>query len=121
MILDTFVYISSLAFLSGVDEFDTFCLRVSSLAFLSGFNERSFVMLDTFVYISSLAFLSGVDESWERFSGFLSILWLPKQEQYEINVLRMISCRLLLPIHRVIFEENINQKKMCNSCLTVSK
>ena len=71
--------------------------------------------------ILSLAFLSGVDESWERFSGFLSILWLPKQEQYEINVLRMISCRLLLPIHRVIFEENINQKKMCNSCLTVSK
>ena len=62
--------------------------------------------------ILSLAFLSGVDESWERFSGFLSILWLPKQEQYEINVLRMICCRLLLPIHRVIFEENINQKKM---------
>ena len=41
--------------------------------------------------ILSHEFFSGVDDSWERFSGFLSILWLPRQQQYEINVLRMIS------------------------------
>ena len=56
----------------------------------------------------------------EGFSGFLSILWLLRQQQYEINVMRTISCRLLLPFHSVIFGKNVNQKKMYNSCLTVS-
>ena len=105
-----------------VFEFWYFCCCVyitpCVFAFVNGRSILSLVLLCVRLYIIPCVFVWCQRE--EGFSGFLSILWLLRQQQYEINVLRTISCRLLLPFHSVIFGKNVNQKKMYNSCLTVS-